>query len=292
MMRRLVDDPELRAALFRFVDVRPACATATRSRATSPSCSPTPRAHHRRAPTLVSHAKRPAALAAATGVEHMAQRFIVGADAGRRARRRSSGCGATASRPPSTCSARRPSPPPRPTATPQRCERRAAHAGASRADLARVDRRRPDPAREPQRQGHRAHAAAAPRRPARASTARATGCATCCAPRKRGRRAPARRHGVDRHARLDHRAASRAARPSRSSATARRPASCCRPTSSTPTSTSTRCWPGHAAPRAHPLTIRLVKGAYWDHEVVEARQHGWAPPVFTERRDCDRQFER
>src|SRR3954466_9898438 len=27
-----------------------------------------------------------------------------------------------------------------------------------------------------------------------------------------------------------------------------------------------------------PLVVRLVKGAYWDHEVVEARQHGWAPP--------------
>ncbi len=32
--------------------------------------------------------------------------------------------------------------------------------------------------------------------------------------------------------------------------------------------------------RPSPLTIRLVKGAYWDHEVVEARQHGWEAPVF------------
>ncbi|HEX6021974.1 MAG TPA: proline dehydrogenase family protein, partial [Solirubrobacter sp.] len=44
-------------------------------------------------------------------------------------------------------------------------------------------------------------------------------------------------------------------------------------------------------PRAHPLTIRLVKGAYWDHEVVQAAQHGWTPPVFTDRRECDRNFE-
>jgi proline dehydrogenase len=44
-------------------------------------------------------------------------------------------------------------------------------------------------------------------------------------------------------------------------------------------------------PRAHPLTVRLVKGAYWDHEVVEARQHGWRPPVHTDRRACDRTFE-
>jgi RHH-type proline utilization regulon transcriptional repressor/proline dehydrogenase/delta 1-pyrroline-5-carboxylate dehydrogenase len=38
--------------------------------------------------------------------------------------------------------------------------------------------------------------------------------------------------------------------------------------------------------------IRLVKGAYWDHEIVEARQHGWTPPVFEAKADCDRNFER
>lgn len=43
--------------------------------------------------------------------------------------------------------------------------------------------------------------------------------------------------------------------------------------------------------RSVPLTIRLVKGAYWDHEMVEAGQAGWAPPVFTDRRACDRNFE-
>lgn len=47
-----------------------------------------------------------------------------------------------------------------------------------------------------------------------------------------------------------------------------------------------------ATPRATPLTVRLVKGAYWDHEVVQARQHGWRPPVFTDRRSCDRSYER
>ena len=46
-----------------------------------------------------------------------------------------------------------------------------------------------------------------------------------------------------------------------------------------------------ATPREHPFTIRLVKGAYWDHEVVQAAQHGWTPPVFTDRRECDRNFE-
>jgi RHH-type proline utilization regulon transcriptional repressor/proline dehydrogenase/delta 1-pyrroline-5-carboxylate dehydrogenase len=43
--------------------------------------------------------------------------------------------------------------------------------------------------------------------------------------------------------------------------------------------------------RPQPLVVRLVKGAYWDHEVVEARQHGWNPPVFEEKADCDRNFE-
>ena len=38
--------------------------------------------------------------------------------------------------------------------------------------------------------------------------------------------------------------------------------------------------------------VRLVKGAYWDHEIVEARQHGWTPPVFEEKAESDRNFER
>jgi RHH-type proline utilization regulon transcriptional repressor/proline dehydrogenase/delta 1-pyrroline-5-carboxylate dehydrogenase len=43
--------------------------------------------------------------------------------------------------------------------------------------------------------------------------------------------------------------------------------------------------------RTPPLTIRLVKGAYWDHEVAEARQRGWLVPVFTDKAECDRNFE-
>jgi proline dehydrogenase len=43
--------------------------------------------------------------------------------------------------------------------------------------------------------------------------------------------------------------------------------------------------------REHPLVVRLVKGAYWDHEVVEARQHGWIAPVFEEKAESDRTFE-
>jgi RHH-type proline utilization regulon transcriptional repressor/proline dehydrogenase/delta 1-pyrroline-5-carboxylate dehydrogenase len=43
--------------------------------------------------------------------------------------------------------------------------------------------------------------------------------------------------------------------------------------------------------REIPLQVRLVKGAYWDHELVEARQHGWPAPVFEVKADCDRNFE-
>ena len=43
--------------------------------------------------------------------------------------------------------------------------------------------------------------------------------------------------------------------------------------------------------RRPPLQIRLVKGAYWDHELVEARQEGWPVPVFEVKADCDRNFE-
>jgi proline dehydrogenase len=48
---------------------------------------------------------------------------------------------------------------------------------------------------------------------------------------------------------------------------------------------------GAGAGRAHPLTVRLVKGAYWDHEIVEAAQHGWSAPVFDVKADSDRNFE-
>ncbi|HLY50292.1 MAG TPA: proline dehydrogenase family protein [Solirubrobacteraceae bacterium] len=46
-----------------------------------------------------------------------------------------------------------------------------------------------------------------------------------------------------------------------------------------------------AAERDPPLTVRLVKGAYWDHELVEARQEGWPVPVFEVKAECDRNFE-
>ena len=44
--------------------------------------------------------------------------------------------------------------------------------------------------------------------------------------------------------------------------------------------------------RAIPPTIRLVKGAYWDHESVIAAQRGWEAPVWAEKHESDACFER
>jgi len=40
------------------------------------------------------------------------------------------------------------------------------------------------------------------------------------------------------------------------------------------------------------IQIRLVKGAYWDYEVIRARQHGWPLPVFSQKWQTDANFER
>jgi RHH-type proline utilization regulon transcriptional repressor/proline dehydrogenase/delta 1-pyrroline-5-carboxylate dehydrogenase len=43
--------------------------------------------------------------------------------------------------------------------------------------------------------------------------------------------------------------------------------------------------------RTLPLQVRLVKGAYWDHELAQARQQGWPAPVYEVKAACDRNFE-
>ena len=40
------------------------------------------------------------------------------------------------------------------------------------------------------------------------------------------------------------------------------------------------------------FTIRLVKGAYWDQELIVANQKNWPPPVFTDKSETDANFER
>jgi len=43
--------------------------------------------------------------------------------------------------------------------------------------------------------------------------------------------------------------------------------------------------------RGTPVTVRLVKGAYWDYETIHAEQEGWPIPVYTEKWETDRNFE-
>lgn len=46
-----------------------------------------------------------------------------------------------------------------------------------------------------------------------------------------------------------------------------------------------------ASDRGGPIAVRLVKGAYWDHETVSADQHGWENPLFEQKEHSDAQYE-
>jgi RHH-type transcriptional regulator, proline utilization regulon repressor / proline dehydrogenase / delta 1-pyrroline-5-carboxylate dehydrogenase len=47
-----------------------------------------------------------------------------------------------------------------------------------------------------------------------------------------------------------------------------------------------------AKSRGAPISVRLVKGAYWDYETVTARQQGWDIPVYQEKAETDANYER
>lgn len=47
-----------------------------------------------------------------------------------------------------------------------------------------------------------------------------------------------------------------------------------------------------AKARGRRITIRLVKGAYWDQEVILARQQNWEIPVFTNKYETDANYEK
>jgi RHH-type proline utilization regulon transcriptional repressor/proline dehydrogenase/delta 1-pyrroline-5-carboxylate dehydrogenase len=47
-----------------------------------------------------------------------------------------------------------------------------------------------------------------------------------------------------------------------------------------------------ARERGTPVTVRLVKGAYWDYETIHARQEGWVCPVFSKKWQTDQSYER
>jgi RHH-type transcriptional regulator, proline utilization regulon repressor / proline dehydrogenase / delta 1-pyrroline-5-carboxylate dehydrogenase len=47
-----------------------------------------------------------------------------------------------------------------------------------------------------------------------------------------------------------------------------------------------------AKKRGYPITIRLVKGAYWDQETIKSQQNHWKNPVFTQKSATDANYER
>ncbi len=47
-----------------------------------------------------------------------------------------------------------------------------------------------------------------------------------------------------------------------------------------------------AKQRSCPITVRLVKGAYWDQETIKAAQKDWQQPVFSQKASTDANFER
>lgn len=47
-----------------------------------------------------------------------------------------------------------------------------------------------------------------------------------------------------------------------------------------------------AKQRGQPITIRLVKGAYWDQETITSRQNHWPTPVYNHKGSTDANFER
>lgn len=49
---------------------------------------------------------------------------------------------------------------------------------------------------------------------------------------------------------------------------------------------------GWAKERNRRITVRLVKGAYWEYETIVARQKGWEIPVFSRKSHTDWSFER
>ncbi len=47
-----------------------------------------------------------------------------------------------------------------------------------------------------------------------------------------------------------------------------------------------------AKQRGKPVTLRLVKGAYWDSETIKAEQNHWQNPVYSNKAETDLNFER
>jgi RHH-type proline utilization regulon transcriptional repressor/proline dehydrogenase/delta 1-pyrroline-5-carboxylate dehydrogenase len=51
-------------------------------------------------------------------------------------------------------------------------------------------------------------------------------------------------------------------------------------------------WITWAKERGTPVTVRLVKGAYWDQETIKAIQNNWTQPVFNDKAATDLNYEK
>ena len=51
-------------------------------------------------------------------------------------------------------------------------------------------------------------------------------------------------------------------------------------------------WINWAKKRGNPITIRLVKGAYWDQETIKSKQNHWNQPVFNQKPETDINYEK
>ena len=47
----------------------------------------------------------------------------------------------------------------------------------------------------------------------------------------------------------------------------------------------------YAKRRGAPIAVRLVKGAYWDHETILSAQNNWPSPLFSKKESSDANFE-
>jgi proline dehydrogenase len=292
MQELLMSDPALRAALFRFVDVRPACATpadVTRHLHELLSDAQADSSHARRAANVSGRklATRPVAAIAATGVKQMAQRFIVGADAKDSL----------------------------PTIT--ALWKRGVDATVDLLGEATVTEAEADRYAQRCEDALRTLAAAATKYPSADGVARVNLSVKVSAltpllrpeapergiegarPRLRHLLRVARDVGAHLHVDMES-FDTREAITRLTLDLLSEPEFAAGPSAGivlqaylvdSPEYLEELLDWARANPRAYPFTIRLVKGAYWDHEVVQAAQNGWTPPVFTDRRACDRNFE-
>ena len=229
--------------------------------------------------------------------EQMARKFIAGSNVAEAVEAVRDDARADGSRSPSTCSAKRPSPRPKPTtfrSSTSTCshgltrEVNALAGGAAH----RPRRPRPDPAGERVGEAVGAVQPVRPDRPRRHEPRRsASGCGRSCALREatgafvnfdmeqyslQGRDAAHLPRDPDR-AGVPRLAARRHRHPGVPEGHRSRPAA------------AARLGEDDAAA---PVWVRLVKGAYWDYETVIAAQNDWPVPVFTQKWQTDANFEK